>query len=124
MGDLTTNISRHELKCKCGKCQYQSVDFETISIVQEACDHFAKMLDIDKVILTITSAHRCPAHNAAVGGGMKSQHMYASAMDIDIDGIPPEQLFRYLDNKYPDRLGLGLYRTFVHIDTRRGKARW
>ncbi|CAM0047366.1 hypothetical protein VPHK406_0067 [Vibrio phage K406] len=48
MGDLTKNISRHEVACRCGNkfgtCNAEAMDFETIAIVQDACDHFANNL--------------------------------------------------------------------------------
>ncbi|WP_027252051.1 D-Ala-D-Ala carboxypeptidase family metallohydrolase [Photobacterium halotolerans] len=124
MGDLTKNISRHELACKCGACDHQTADFETVMIVQDACDHFAEKLEVGKVVLNIHSAHRCYRHNDAVGGAKKSQHRLGSALDISIRNVLPKDVYAYLDAKYPDRLGLGLYDTFVHVDTRKGKARW
>lgn len=124
MGDLTKNISRRELACHCG-CRFDSMDVETISVVQEVCDRFAAVLDVDRVILTVLSAARCSNHNLAVSGAENSQHPKARAMDIQIDGVTPVKIYRYLDMTYPGRYGLGLYPTFVHIDTRsNGPARW
>lgn len=124
MGDLTKNISRHELRCKCGQCDCQTMDWETLTIVQATCDHFAEVLGVKKVILRFSSAHRCYRHNHNVGGANKSQHLQGNAIDFAIDGVDPADVYAYLDAKYPDRLGLGKYNTFTHIDTRRGKARW
>ena len=124
MGDLTKNISRHELKCKCGNCDFQSMDFETINVVQEACDHFAKKLGVDKVRLDINSAHRCFVHNTAIGSSNLSQHPRGNAMDIKISQVSPKDLYLYLDAKYPDKYGIGMYSSFTHIDTRSKKARW
>lgn len=124
MGDLTKNISRHELACQCDKCNCHTADWEVIEIVQEACDHFAKELGLAKVVLGISSAHRCAKHNKDVGGADDSQHLYGTALDIRINGVSPASIYQYLDSKYPDRLGLGLYNSFVHVDTREGKARW
>lgn len=124
MGDLTKNISRHELRCKCGNCDYMTMDFETINIVQEACDHFAEKLKLDKVTLLINSAHRCPIHNKNVGGAKKSKHLQGSAMDVRIKGVSPKDLYKYFDTKYPGRYGVGLYGSFTHIDSRQEYARW
>jgi uncharacterized protein YcbK (DUF882 family) len=101
------------------------MDGETLDVVQDCCDHFADELGIDKVMLTINSAARCPAHNMAVGGSANSYHPQARAMDIRITGISPHQVYGYLDTRYPDRYGVGLYNTFTHIDTRSSwRARW
>lgn len=124
MGNLTKNISRFELKCKCGSCRHQAVDFETIKILQETCDHFAEVLGQDKVVLEIHSAARCPTHNASVGGKPESRHLYGDAIDFSIKHIAPSQVYKYLDAKYPDSFGLGSYSTFTHFDTRPWKARW
>lgn len=124
MGDLSKNISRYEVACKCGICTKETIDFETLNIIQDACDHFGKELGMKRVVLTINSAHRCKNHNTYVGGAPNSKHLDGSAADIRIRYVEPKQLFDYLDSKYPDHLGLGLYKNFVHVDSRREKARW
>lgn len=125
MGDLTKNISRHELACHCG-CGYDSMDMETVEVVQGACEYFAARLHVNRVTLQINSAARCLAYNRsdAVGSTDESQHPKARAMDIRIEGVSPAELYHYFDTKYPGKYGVGLYASFVHIDTRRVKARW
>jgi len=129
VGDLTTNISRHELACGCG-CGFQSMDWETIEVVQDVCDHFADNLGVEKVVLTITSAARCyeynrkPASEGGPGSNDNSQHPKACAIDLQIAGVSPQEVYEYLDQKYPNTFGIGLYKTFVHIDTRPYRARW
>ena len=142
MGDLTKNISRHEVACKCqgkfGKCNAIAMDFETINIVQEACYHFEKVLGVEKVTLHIGSGSRCPAYNdtptseGGAGGSEGSYHKASCAMDHRISGVSIKELYDYYDKKYPDRLGLGYYppnkergtKGFVHLDPRSYKARW
>lgn len=140
MGDLTKNISRHEVACRCGgkfgKCNSHGIDFETVTIVQEACDHFAEKLGVDKVVLLINSGSRCPAYNdtptkdGGAGGSKGSYHKSSMAMDHRIKGVTIKELYDYYDEKYPDRLGLGYYpphgnyKGFVHLDPRNYKARW
>lgn len=126
MGDLTKNISRHELMCKCGKCDFQTGDFETIMIVQECCDHFAEKLGVDKVSVSINSAHRCFEHNRsdAVGSSDGSQHPRGNAIDFKIRGVSAKEQYEYLAAKYPDKYGIGCYSNFTHVDSRRYKARW
>ncbi len=124
MGDLTKNISRHELKCKCGECDCQSMDYETIIIVQDCCDHFAEKLGLSKVSVSISSAHRCKLHNTFVGGKDGSKHLDAMALDFKIKGVSAKDQYLYLTNKYPDRYGIGMYSSFTHVDSRPQKARW
>lgn len=129
MGDLTKNISRYELACKCG-CGDDTMDFETIRVVQDVCDHFSLLLS-KKVTLAITSAYRCleynrkPASEGGPGSNDNSQHPRGRAMDIKILEVSPEEVYHYLTQWYGGRYGFGKYDTFVHVDTRsNGPARW
>lgn len=113
---ITKNFKRSEFACTCG-CGYDTVDVALAKILQDARNYF-------NVPFRVTSGCRCPMRNAQVGGADNSQHLYGRAADIMPDMITPEALYSYLDEKYPNHLGLGLYETFVHVDTRNGKARW
>lgn len=80
--------------------------------------------------LRVLSGYRDPAYNAAVGGEDGSLHMAFNALDIQSNAVSPERLAA-LAAKHPlaRQMGIGLYPTFVHIDTRgllgRGApARW
>lgn len=124
MGDITKNISRHELACNCG-CGSDSMDWETINIVQESADHFAEVLGVEKVTVRISSAHRCFEYNRFIGSNDQSQHPQARAVDYTIDGVSPGDLYAYLVTKYPDKYGIGKYNSFTHFDSRSdGPARW
>ncbi len=135
MGDLTLNISRHELKCRCGECNVRIQDHEPIiQIVQDVCDSFARKYGVPKVSLYITSAARCYEYNRipidenGPGSNDESQHPRCRAMDIQlfINGaqVPPALIYKYLCAKYPHKYGFGLYNSFVHADDRPIKARW
>jgi uncharacterized protein YcbK (DUF882 family) len=129
MTQLTKNISRHELACSCG-CGFDSMDFETINVVQESCDHFTKKLGVDKVVLHINSAARCyeynrlPVSEGGPGSNDNSMHPQAKAIDYAIDDVHPFEIQRYLQLKYPAKYGIGSYNAFTHLDTRSIKARW
>lgn len=131
MGDLTKNISRHELVCQCLDCNVRIQDHEPI--IQEwqgACDYFAKKWQVGKVRLEITSPARCYVHNRTddVGSNDESQHPRCCAIDGKIfargEQIPPKMVYDYFDNAYPDFGGVGLYDSFTHRDTRAIKVRW
>ncbi len=130
---LTTNISRPEIKCKCDKCDCDTIDYKIVEIWQDVCDHFVHLHRGEKAILSIGSGCRCVQHNRDVGGSPNSQHLYFRAIDGSLiikqtDGvyieIPSIDIYNYVDAKYPNSLGLGCYPTFVHIDSRSTKARW
>tara|TARA_R100000951_G_scaffold2179_2_gene3702 strand:- start:64 stop:468 length:405 start_codon:yes stop_codon:yes gene_type:complete len=131
MGDLTKNISKHELLCKCGDCNVTILPEEPIiQIVQEACEHFAVVNNVEKVTLIINRGASCYVYNRSdkIGSNDNSQHPRACAIDFKIfigkRQVDPKIVHTYLESKYPDSLGLGLYTTFNHADTRPKKARW
>lgn len=130
MGDLTKNISRHEVACHCN-CGVDTIDVETADVVQTLCNDIAKEFGVDKVIVTILSGHRCfkynrkPASEGGPGSNDESQHPQGRALDFRIEGIPPYIVSSHLHDKYPNKYGIGTYSTFTHLDTRsNGPARW
>ena len=76
----------------------------------------------------ILSSYRSPAYNAAISGAAKkSLHMKFIALDIAFSGYTPKQVYDRLMTKRARgdfKGGLGLYSTFVHIDTRGSNATW
>lgn len=117
MGDLSPHFSRAEFACR-DRCGLNSIDVETLAVLEDLRTYFEKEV-------TISSAHRCIAHNKAVGGASNSQHLYARAADVKVKDTLPVQVYDYLNRRYPSKYGLGLYKTFVHVDTRtNGPARW
>ena len=123
MGDLSKDFSRHEFACTCG-CGFDTVDTTTLEILQWLRTETGKRV-------TITSACRCfawnrvPISEGGPGSNDNSQHPRARAADIKVLGWTPKEVYDLLDKKYKDQISLGLYNTFVHIDTRtNGPARW
>lgn len=137
MGDLTKNLSRHEFACKDG-CGRDVADFELVNAVQDVCDHFANRYG--KVMVDVNSGNRCLDHNEKVQKeynknytpfSSKSQHKEFKAGDFSFyywnngwETIPSIEVYTYLDEKYPNTYGLGIYINRVHLDTRKVKARW
>lgn len=79
------------------------------------------------VPIVITSAYRSPAYNRAVGGATFSQHKKFKALDIQARGVSPEKVYRTLLHMRDIGLfrgGVGVYNTFVHVDTRGSNATW
>ena len=114
---LSKNFSRQEFKCKCGMCDYDTVDAELVSVLQSIREHF------DKPIL-ITSGNRCPLYNSAIGSSKKSYHVRGRAADIQVKNVSPRIVQEYLKLKYADKFGIGCYASFTHIDTRTNAGRW
>lgn len=79
-------------------------------------------------VTTVLSGFRSDAHNSAVGGAARSWHKYSHepgrgvAADVRCARGTPRDWRDFLDRRGAG--GLGLYRDFVHVDTRVGRARW
>ena len=116
MGDISDHFNRYEFACRCG-CGFDTVDAGLITALEEIRGHFG-------VPVTITSGCRCEAHNAAVGGSKGSQHRLGRAADFSVQGTPPEAVRAFLETAYPDSLGVGIYSSWTHVDSRNTMARW
>lgn len=80
--------------------------------------------------IKITSGHRPPAVNAAVGGASNSEHLFNSGCGA-VDCYPAngrdKEFEVWVDRNWPYSVGYGMdYRGFVHIGIRAGcpRARW
>lgn len=74
--------------------------------------------------VTINSGYRSPEHNKAVGGVSNSQHVKGTAADIvvaDTDPLTVGQIAEYYLNT---KGGIGVYKSFTHVDTRATRSRW
>ena len=123
MGDLSENLSRWEFECSCG-CKEDTVDFELIHVLQW-------LRTATGEAVAITSGNRCyqwnrvPSSEGGPGSNDYSQHPRGRAADIQVENYTPEMVYDELDEKFGDSISLGLYETFVHVDTRtKGGARW
>ena len=76
--------------------------------------------------VVITSGHRPPAVNAAVGGASNSEHLYkpgCGAVDFYVDGVDIYAVQRWCDRVWPYSLGYGAPKGFVHLGIRDGRPR-
>ena len=78
--------------------------------------------------IKINSGYRSPAHNASVGGGVRSQHLKGKAADIVILVHHPDEVAETIEQLIAEKKipqgGLGRYNTFTHYDIRGRRARW
>ena len=110
---LSNNFHLSEWECSCSNCEETLVDLDHVDKLQQLREDLG-------VSIRITSAYRCPAHNAAVGGSSKSRHKEGDATDIQVSGMDPtavQDACEHFD-------GLGRYDSFTHIDSRGHRARW
>lgn len=78
-------------------------------------------------LCTVTSGYRTPTHNTLVGGAKDSRHLYdrhptTPAVDVAFrTGKPETWAAMAITMKVG---GVGVYRTHLHLDRRRNRARW
>ena len=113
---LSANFRVREFRCRDGSDKIL-VSTELVELLQRIRDHFG-------AAVTINSAYRTAAHNAQVGGAPRSQHMQGTAADIVVSGATPLEVAQYVEHLQPDRGGIGVYKSFTHVDVRAGRARW
>lgn len=113
---IAANFRAREFDCQGkGCCSTTQVDERLVEYLQKIRDHFGK-----PVYLT---AFRCKTHNARTpNAAPNSYHVYGQAADFHIDGVAPAEIAKYAESIGVK--GIGLYDTFVHIDTRKTKSFW
>ena len=87
---------------------------------------FEDIRNLWKKPIIIHSAYRTHAHNLKIGGANDSQHLHGRALDIS----PPNKIdldtfyITIKRNAFEFGIkGLGLYKTFVHVDIRLNTTR-
>lgn len=123
MGDISRHLSRSEVACGCG-CGFSTADYQTVLMFERARTFVGHPV-------RPTSWCRCHNHNEIVQkkynkdyipNTSKSKHLEGIACDFPTN--TPKELYRFLDNLYPDSCGIGLYDWGVHFDSRPVLARW
>lgn len=113
---LSPNFKVSEFACKDGSDKV-IIDSELVVILQKIRDYF-------DVPVNINSAYRTSVYNAKIGGVSNSQHTKGTAADIVAQGIKPLEVAQYVEHLMPKSGGIGVYKDFVHIDTRANRSRW
>lgn len=113
---VSTNFKVSEFACTDGSDPI-FISPELVKVLQKVRTHFGRAV-------TINSAYRTPTKNKAVGGATYSQHLYGTAADIVVKGVEPKKVAAYVETLMPSKGGIGIYKTFVHVDVRATKSRW
>ena len=113
---LSENFTVSEFACKDGSDKI-IIDTALVELLQKIRNHF-------KSPVTITSGYRNAAYNKKVGGAPNSQHCLGTAADIVISGVTPLEIAQYAEYLLGKSGGIGLYKSFTHVDVRKNRARW
>jgi uncharacterized protein YcbK (DUF882 family) len=111
---LSDNFKVREFACNDGS-NTVLVDRKLVALLQDIRDHFGASVYIN-------SAYRTSSYNRKVGGSTNSYHVKGMAADIWVKGVAPEEVAAYAESLGVK--GIGLYDTFVHVDTRTSKFYW
>lgn len=118
MGDLTTNFSKHEFRCKDGS--EHEIDCRLLGMLEGLRAVLGQPI-------TIISGYRSPDYNRKVGGARNSYHTQGKAADIQVRNKTPREVYETAGRLYAN-CGLGLYERglsgWVHIDSREIPTRW
>ena len=97
-------------------------------IDRDALEKLQKLRDLWGQPMTVNSAARCAQHNKDVGGAPRSRHLStetiaSTAFDIKMLDRRKRHEFMELARSVGFN-GIGLYKSFIHIDVRRHDAYW
>lgn len=118
---LSPNFLVREFACNDGSDKIL-VDEKLVSILQRI-----RELSGNKPI-KINSGYRTQSYNTKIGGAKESYHMRGQAADFYVSDIAPSVMAAYAEIAlkeagYANAGGIGMYGTFVHVDTRIG-TKW
>jgi len=123
--NLTKNFNSEEFDCTDGT----RVPSKFYKNLIELAKNLQALRDfLNEPVLITGSGYRTPIHNDKVGGAKDSQHLTASAADINVKSKTPYQLAKTIEGLITKGImkqgGIGIYKGFVHYDIRGTKARW
>jgi zinc D-Ala-D-Ala carboxypeptidase len=105
------HFTKEEVTCKCGCGMLPTANF---------MKKLERLRDVYGKPMTVTSAARCVAHNAKVGGAPSSKHVEGIAIDVSVSNQDKWDL-AYLAMQYG--FSVGVAKTFLHLDTRKSDER-
>ena len=120
MGATGPHFSDAELKCRGTNCSADRTHGCGVNGCQQklvdALEAFRAL--VGKPVI-VSSAYRCPRHNAEVGGAPHSEHVEGLAADIRVVGMTAGQL-EAIARKISAIRGIGRadHQQYIHVDVR------
>ena len=117
MGNLSEHFNNKDFACRCPECKGEyRIHLGLVGALEQIGGHFRKKVRVD-------SAYWCDAFHEKQNKPKRSFHTKGKAVHIHIDGISPQDLFKYAET-VPELRGLVFYpkEKWIHIDTRQGDA--
>jgi len=108
---VLNNFTLREFMQRDGKVDFVRMDSVILTAIQQIRNHFGKPV-------IITSAYRSKKYNKSIGGVSNSAHILGKAIDFKVIGVSIKEVRQYIKHNFGwlGIKGLGIYRTFTHID--------
>ena len=121
---LTEHFATSEFTCHDGT----PVPPELMDNLRKLCVELEKIRTRLGKPIVVMSGYRSPAWNAKRKGAGKSEHMNAKAIDMQVPGMTPLQVYEVVLSMIREGLlyngGVGIYDEWVHYDIGGKGRRW
>lgn len=115
---LSPHFKVKEFHSKRDPCDEVIVDGKLLTLLERIRNHVGKPVHIN-------SGYRSPDYNRTLkNASPHSQHCHGKAADIWVEGVTPQQIADIAECYLGSSGGIGIYKTFTHVDVRDGSARW
>lgn len=115
---LSPHFRVREFHSKHDPSDLVKVDEKLLTLLENIRKHTGKPVHIN-------SGYRSPEYNATLkNASPRSQHCNGKAADIWVEGVTPKQIADIAECYLGSSGGIGIYKTFTHVDVRTSCARW
>jgi hypothetical protein len=115
MGNLSEHFNHKDFACRCPQCKGEyKVHLGLVGALEQINEHFKKRV-------RVLDAFWCEDYSDKLNRPRVSFHAKGKAAHIAIDGVTPQDLFKFAET-VPELRGVGFYpeQPFIHVDTRPG----
>lgn len=115
---LSPHFRVREFHSKHDPSDLVKVDERLVTLLENIRNHVGKPVHLN-------SGYRSPEYNATLkNASPRSQHCNGKAADIWVEGVTPKQIADIAECYLGSSGGIGIYKTFTHVDVRTSCARW
>lgn len=115
---LSPHFRVREFHSKHDPSDLVKVDERLLTLLENIRNHVGKPVHLN-------SGYRSPEYNATLkNASPRSQHCNGKAADIWVEGVTPKQIADIAECYLGSSGGIGIYKTFTHVDVRTSCARW
>lgn len=115
---LSPHFRVREFHSKHDPSDLVKVDERLLTLLENIRNHVGKPVHLN-------SGYRSPEYNATLkNASPRSQHCNGKAADIWVEGVTPKQIADIAECYLGSSGGIGIYKTFTHVDVRTKCTRW